>query len=102
MPYLTQILLPLYDNEGRRFSSEHYSEVHSELMHRFGGLTAYTRAPAEGSWKTGSVHKRDDIVIVEIMTETLDRDWWRRYREKLETVFRQDEIVIRAQSYEPL
>jgi hypothetical protein len=36
------------------------------------------------------------------MTETLDRDWWRDYREKLASRFRQQEIVMRASSFELL
>jgi hypothetical protein len=44
--------------------------------------------------------KRDDIIVVEVMTDTLDRSWWRKYRIELEQVFEQDEVVIRAQMYE--
>jgi hypothetical protein len=53
MPYLVQILLPIYDNQGSKLASEFYSRVRSELTERFGGLTAYTRAPAEGLWGIG-------------------------------------------------
>jgi hypothetical protein len=68
----------------------------------FGGLTAYTRAPAEGLWNSGSTVKRDEIVIVEVMVDSLDRTWWKEYRRELEQVFCQDEIVVRAQTYEHL
>jgi hypothetical protein len=102
MPNLVQILLPVYDNAGRRFSSDLYNRVRSELTRRFGGLTAYTRAPAEGLWETGLELKRDDIVVLEVMSEQLDRGWWRDYRRQLEGAFRQDQIVVRAQPYEAL
>jgi hypothetical protein len=36
------------------------------------------------------------------MTESLDRDWWRNYREELTQRFRQQEIVFRAISFERL
>jgi hypothetical protein len=36
------------------------------------------------------------------MTDTLDRDWWCSYREKLAQRFRQEEIVVRATSFERL
>jgi hypothetical protein len=68
----------------------------------FGGLTAYTRAPAEGLWDSGSTVKRDDIVVVEVMVDSLDRRWWKDYRRELEQLCCQDEIVLRAQAYEPL
>jgi hypothetical protein len=46
--------------------------------------------------------KRDDIIAVEIMVDSLDRTWWKAYRHELERLFHQDEIVVRAQRYEPL
>jgi len=68
----------------------------------FGGLTAYSRAPAEGLWESGRELKRDDLVAVEGMVGSLDRTWWRAYRETLERLFRQDQVVVRAQMYEAL
>jgi hypothetical protein len=102
MPHLVQILLPVYDNEGRHISTEHYQQVRGHLIKRFGGLTAYTRAPAEGLWESGAAVQRDDIVVVEVMIKSLDRSWWHAYRRELETQFRQEHIVVRAQVYEAL
>ena len=67
--YLVQILLPLYDNEGHEFEAAEYVRLRHELADRFGGVTAYTRAPARGVWKdeTGGT-SRDDIVIFEVMS----------------------------------
>jgi hypothetical protein len=67
-----------------------------------GGLTAFTRAPAEGHWRDAGETRRDDIVVFEVMAENLDRDWWRAYRRELERGFRQEEIVIRVQDIEIL
>jgi hypothetical protein len=36
------------------------------------------------------------------MTGTLDRDWWRDYREQLAQRFRQQEILMRASTSELL
>jgi hypothetical protein len=102
MPHLVQVLLPVYDNVGQRFPTAHYDRVQTKLASTFGGLTAYTRAPAEGFWDTGSTVKHDDIVVVEVMVDALDRTWWKDYRRELEQMFHQDEIVLRAQQYEPL
>lgn len=102
--YLVQILLPLYDNEGAALPKLEFRRVSSELAHRFRGLTAHTQAPAEGIWtQSEDAHQtHDEIVIFEVMTEALDRDWWSEYRLELERRFRQREIVIRAQSIEQL
>jgi hypothetical protein len=97
--HLVQLLLPLFDNEGRDFPRAHYERVANELTERFGGLTAYTRAPAEGRWREpGVATARDEIIIYEVMTYPLDTGWWRDFRAELETLFAQDHIVVRAQS----
>jgi hypothetical protein len=102
MPHLVQILLPIYDNAGNRFPPDVYAKVRFDLTQRFGGLTAYSRAPAEGVWDGGKEIKRDDIMVLEVMVEELEGSWWNDYRRQLQELFRQDEIVLRAQSYEPL
>ena len=93
---LVQILLPLYDNEGGRFPKVLYDEVARELTERFGGLTAYAQSPASGLWKESGVTRHDDIVVYEVMAEELDAQWWKDYRLRLEKLFAQDELVVRA------
>jgi hypothetical protein len=100
--HLVEILLPLSDNEGRRFGREMFGSVRDQLVERFGGLTAFMRSPAEGVWDEGGGRSRDEIVIFEVMAEALDRDWWRAFREDLERRFRQDEIVVRVREIERL
>ena len=90
--YLVQLLLPRYDDE-----------VSRELTERFGGMTAYARAPAKGEWKPApgeTVH--DDIVVYEVMVETLEREWWSAYRERLEQRFDQEELIVRTHEIERL
>lgn len=47
--HLIQVLLPLNDANGRRFESSRYQQVSRELTKRYGGLTVYSRSPAEGT-----------------------------------------------------
>ena len=102
MTWLVEILLPLADNEGRPFGRDLFAAVREELVERFGGLTAFTRSPAQGVWEEGEGRDHDEIVIFEVMTDELDRGWWRTYRKDLEHRFRQGEIVIRAAEVERL
>lgn len=37
-----------------------------------------------------------------MMTQSLDREWWARYRRELEERFRQEKIVARATAFEKL
>jgi hypothetical protein len=95
--YLVQLLLPLYDNKGHAFDAAEYVRLRAELADRFGGVTAYTRAPARGVWKDeAGGTTRDDIVIFEVMTPELDREWWTGFRKELETHFRQESLIVRA------
>ena len=95
--YLIQILLPVYDNTGNHFPAGQYEQVRDELTERFGGITTYVRSPAEGLWKgSPSTMVHDDIVIYEIMTETLDREWWRKYRKDLAGRFIQEVLIVRV------
>jgi hypothetical protein len=94
---LIHILLPLYDNEGHRHNRALFELVARELTEQFGGLTAHTRAPAEGFWKEdGNSTSRDDIVIFEVMVSDLHDLWWQAYRKTLEERFRQEQIIVRA------
>jgi hypothetical protein len=94
--HLVEILLPLNDNEGRPFGGEKFSPLRETLTKRFGGLTAFTRSPAEGTTTDDGRTVHDQIVVFEMMTETLDRGWWAKYRRQLEADFQQDEIIVRA------
>jgi hypothetical protein len=95
--HLIQILLPLAGNDGRRFPPDAFARVRSELAERFGGLTAFTRSPAEGLWREGDETARDDIVVLEVMADALDTAWWADYRRSLEERFAQEVVVVRAQ-----
>lgn len=101
--HLVQILLPLYDNDGRALARDLYDRVFRMLTERFGGVTAFTRSPAEGAWKEpGGGANRDRVVIFEVMVERLDHDWWGAYRRQLEADFKQEKILIRAMGVEAL
>ena len=59
--YLVQLLLPLYDNEKNAFDHSLFEGVRSELTQEFGGITAFTRSPAEGLWKEDGAVTRDVV-----------------------------------------
>ena len=99
---MIEILLPLYDNEGKHFGPETYVRVREELVEHFGGLTAFTRSPAEGLWVEDGERSRDEIIVFEVMADWIDRGWWRSYRSELEARFRQEKIVVRTREVELL
>jgi hypothetical protein len=95
--HLVQILLPLRSQDGARQPPALFGSVRQELLARFGGLTAYNSAPAQGLWsENGQDVDRDEIVVYEVMVEAPDRAWWAAYRTDLARRFGQKELVVRA------
>ena len=95
--HLVQLLLPLRDAAGKPFERARYDALAHELTDRFGGVTAFTRAPATGLWEEPSGERvRDDVIVYEVMASDIDATWWADLRKRLEREFQQDELVIRA------
>lgn len=95
--YLIQVLLPLYDNRGRRLPKKLFEDTSRSLARSHGGVTAYTRSPAVGLWNSrGSRIKRDEIIVYEVVTPVLKPELWKNRRKTWEAAFRQDSILIRA------
>jgi hypothetical protein len=95
---LVQIFLPLYRPDGELQPEALFAEVRKELTKTFGGITAYTRAPAEGLWtKPSGRTAKDDLVVHEVLCDRLDPTWWSAYRSRLEERFAQREVLVRAQ-----
>ena len=101
--HLIQILLPIHFGDGSNVPAEMFSQVRTELAERFGGVTAYSRSPATGLWKRPEAEvERDQVIMIEVVAEALDRDWWAQYREQLEQRFGQEEVHARALAIERL
>ena len=77
------------------------AETRRELVDAFDGVTAYLRSPAQGLWTApDGRHERDDVVMIEVVTDTFDRRWWRAYSATLAARFRQETIHVRALAIE--
>ena len=99
--HLVQVLLPTHRRNGAPVASEEFARVRVELTERFGGVTAYSRSPATGLWKRDDEEvERDQVIMIEVVVEVFDREWWARYCEQLETRFGQEEVLARALAME--
>jgi len=96
--HLIQIFLPS-NVDGARHKIE---TVEQQLLDRFGGVTLNINTPAKGIWERGADVERDNIIVVAVMAEKLDRDWWRNYRQQLQRTFDQEEILIIATQVDQL
>jgi hypothetical protein len=101
--HLVQLLLPIHDAKGQAYPRSLFDALATRLSDQFGGMTAYTRAPATGLWEADSGETvRDQVVVYEVMVDGLDRDWWARLRVELEARFGQREVVVRTHEIQRL
>jgi hypothetical protein len=100
--HLIQILLPVRDNDGKPFGPHPFEEIAWSLSKKFGGITAYNRAPGEGRWEQSGKTQHDDVLVIEVMFTRLDKPWWTEFRRSLETTFRQERVIVRATDIELL
>ena len=93
---LIQLLLPT-SGAARADGLAPLAQTRGELADRFTGVTEYVRSPAKGLWTApdGRI-AHDDVVMVEVVTDTFDLAWWRTYAAKLAERFRQESIHLRA------
>jgi len=91
------MLLPTKSAERVAFSDDLVRLTRKELVDQFGGVTAYTRAPAAGVWTSpeGNVEE-DNVVMIEVLSEEFETSWWRAYAETLKKRFGQKSIHIRT------
>lgn len=100
--FCIEIFVPLFRARGEPVDGACLKALETELTERFGGVTAFTRAPARGRWTDGDQVQTDEVVIYEVMAPDLDRAWWAGLRARLEADLAQDEVVIRAHAIERL
>ena len=92
---LIQLLLPTGASGDSAVTA--LAETRRELVDRFKGVTAYVRSPATGLWTAPDGHtEADDVVMVEVVTDTFDRAWWQTYSATLAQRFARDTIHVRA------
>lgn len=94
---LIQLLLPVGSGAASLDRSSLLNETRAELTAQFDGVTAYLRSPAKGLWTASDGRtEEDDVIMVEVVTTTFDRGWWRDYAATLASRFAQEEIHVRA------
>lgn len=94
--HIIEILLPVQDNVGGILPPFFHNSIREVLVGKFGGITAYTQAPAQGVWANNGEKVREPIIVLEVMTDNLDERWWAAFRKQLEEMLQQEEVVIRS------
>jgi hypothetical protein len=90
------------DNQGTPFPEPVFTQIETALTEKFGGDTAYKRAPAQGRWKSEDSTDADEIAIFEVIVGVIDKEWWSDFRRTLEERLGQEKILITARDIEIL
>jgi hypothetical protein len=94
--HLIRLLLPLHDNNKQEFPTAYFLKVREETnrsLRRSDRLRSFSRGRVvERCYKVS----RDEMVMFEVMSNQLDKEWWSNYRTQLEKEFRQEELLIWA------
>jgi len=92
---LVQLFIPMYDQKGNHFPQRYYQNLNKELKERFGGLTVYNRTPATGLWEQDAkTTVRDELLVYEILTSSVENEYWQPLKAKLEKQFAQTELLV--------
>jgi hypothetical protein len=93
---IVEFFLPIDRGDGSEVSVDDLGRILVHLTNQFGGATAFTRSPAAGLWQQGASVEHDRVVIIEVIVDAIDEQWWTDYRMALEQDFSQERILIRA------
>jgi hypothetical protein len=93
---LVEVFVPLNRGDGSPVHQNEIEVLVGRLADRFGGATAFSRAPADGLWKDETAMSHDSIIILEVMVDHLDRGWWTAFRKELERNLQQEKLVVRS------
>ena len=93
---LIQLLLPTRTSETDN-TLKPLIETRQELTERFNGPTAYVRTPAtDFGAASNSRPEKGSVALVEVVTDSFDREWWRAYARTLAERFTPGDVRWRA------
>ena len=96
-----EIFVPI-PRAGEHHARQVFEALKTDLAKRYGGVTSYAQAPAEGLWADGEGLDVDRIVVLEVMVDQLDLEAWAKIKADLEKELGQDEILIRSKRIQRL
>jgi hypothetical protein len=94
--FLIETFLPLTRGDGSALDRRIFDRIKKEFTDRFGGVTAFVQSPAEGAWKAATSEVVEDrVVVLQVMADEINQQYWRDFRRQLEHELRQEEILVR-------
>ena len=93
---IVEIFLPAAFPDGSPVPRAQFDLVKQELVELFGGVTSYDLTPARGLWIDAGQVEADPIVVMEVMSDQVDKRWWKSFRNRMEESFHQKEILVRV------
>jgi len=100
--HLVEVFLPLTYPNGDPVPESIFELIEGELTETFGGVTEYARGSTRGLWNKDGHLEVDSLVVLEVMTKDLEKDWWKEFRHRTQALLRQEELLVRTATSERL
>ena len=100
--HLVEVFLPLTYPNGDPVPESIVELIEGELTETFGGVTEYARGSTKGLWNKDGHLEVDSLVVLEVMTKDLEKDWWKEFRHRTQALLRQEELLVRTATSERL
>ncbi|MGI8604942.1 MAG: hypothetical protein ACR2OZ_18380 [Verrucomicrobiales bacterium] len=88
-----ELYVPLCYNDGRVVESEKLTHLKKRLVDQFGGLTHFPQE-SEGLWKIGAHTFRDKIVILRVIADHDQQDYFSELKAEVEREWAQEDFLI--------
>ena len=94
--YRFELLIPLADNQGRRFPWPKIERVSAALLEPFEGCRSQPLTPYMGLWRYRGVVYREGLLLFIVDAPRSDEslDWMRNFKERLKKQFGQVDIYL--------
>ncbi len=94
---LIQLFLPTTSENGKAFPGTYFHAVKQKLGKKFDSLSVYLKSPLIGNIKNDEpTLAKDTVLVYEVISDTVETDYWSQYQQFLQKQFKQDYIVIRC------
>lgn len=94
---LIQLFLPTTAENGKAFPGTYFHAVKQKLSKKFDSLSVYLKSPViEHIKDDGPTLAKDTVLVYEVVSDSVETDYWSQYQQFLQKQFKQDDIVIRC------
>lgn len=94
--HLVEVFLPTGYPNGDLIPQSIFDLIEGELREKFDGVVVYARKSARTLSRSHARQMEESLLVIEIVTDDLDKEWWKEFRHRTQALFHHDDLLIRA------